>query len=44
MKKQNYRSNYKFIDSAVLNDNTYIDYLERLKRAWLQRETLCLPQ
>ena len=32
MKKQTYKNNNKFIDSAILNDNTYVDYLERLKR------------
>ena len=32
MKKQTYKNNNKFIDSAILNDQTFIDYLERLKR------------
>ena len=32
MKKQTYKNNSKFIDSAILNDQTFIDYLERLKR------------
>lgn len=32
MKKSSYRQNYKFTDSAYINDRTYIDYIERLKR------------
>ena len=32
MKKQTYKNNYKFIDSQVMNDNTFIDFYERLKR------------
>ena len=32
MKRQTYKNNSKFLDSAILNDNTYVDYLERLKR------------
>lgn len=32
MKKQTFKNNSKFLSSAILNDNTYIDYLERLKR------------
>lgn len=35
-KKSNfYRNNYQFLDSAMLNDMTYIDYLERLKKVAL---------
>lgn len=32
MKKQTYRNNNEFIDSAILNNQTFIDYMERLKR------------
>ena len=36
MKKQTqFRQNYKFTDSLIINDNTYIDYLERLKKVAL---------
>ena len=31
-KKQKMNQNYQFIDSAVLNDATYIDYLDRFKK------------
>lgn len=31
-KKQNYRNNYKFIDSAVLNSATFNDYLDRFTK------------
>lgn len=34
-KKSNYRNNYQFIDSLQINDNTYIDYLERFKKVAL---------
>ncbi len=34
-KKFNMKNNYKFIDSAYLNDNTFIDYLERFKKVAL---------
>ena len=32
MKKSIYKNNKDFIDSAILNDQTYIDYLDRLRR------------
>lgn len=32
MSKIKYKNNYKFIDSAILNDMTYIDYLNRLRK------------
>lgn len=33
MKKKKFiRDNYRFIDSAILNDATYIDYLDRFKK------------
>ena len=35
MKKTQYRQNYKFTDSLIVNDQTYIDYLERLKKVAL---------
>ena len=35
MKKSNYLNNYKFVDSLLVNDATYIDYLERLKKVAL---------
>ena len=35
MKKNNYLNNYKFVDSLRINDATYIDYLERLKKVAL---------
>lgn len=31
-KKTQYRQNYKFTDSALVNDSTYFDYLNRLKK------------
>ena len=31
-KKKNYRNNYKFVDSLMINDATYIDYLDRFKK------------
>ena len=31
-KRKNLQSNYKFIDSALLNDMTFIDYLERFQK------------
>lgn len=34
-RKINERNNYQFIDSAILNDATYLDYLERFKRVAL---------
>lgn len=30
-----YKNNYKFIDSSYMNDQTFIDYLERLKKVAL---------
>jgi len=39
------KDNYKFIDSAVLNDATYLDYLERFKRVALSMfEWVNLPK
>ena len=32
MKRKNYRNNYKFIDNLIVNDETFIDYLERFKK------------
>ena len=32
MGKTSYRQNYKWTDSALVNDNTYFDYLQRLKK------------
>ena len=32
MNKTQYRQNYKFTDTLLVNNNTYIDYLERLKK------------
>lgn len=34
-KRQNYRNNYKFIDSAILNDMTFQDYLDRFTKVAL---------
>ena len=34
-KRINYKQNYKFIDSLVLNNETYIDFLERFKKVAL---------
>ena len=34
-KKKVVDKNYKFIDSAVLNDATYLDYLDRFKKVAL---------
>lgn len=43
MKKKN--SNYKFTDSAIVNDATYFDYLERFKRIALSMfEWVNLPK
>ena len=33
--KPSYRSSNKFIDSALMNDATFMDYLERLKKVAL---------
>ena len=35
MKKTQFRQNYKFTDSLIVNNATYIDYLERLKKVAL---------
>ena len=35
MKKSQYRQNYKFTDSLRINNDTYVDYLERLKKVAL---------
>ena len=35
MRKKKINNNYKFIDSAILNDSTYLDYLERFKKVAL---------
>ena len=35
MRKKKINDNYKFIDSAILNDATYIDYLDRFKKVAL---------
>lgn len=34
-KKSNYRKNFKFTDNLVINDMTYIDYLDRFKKVAL---------
>ena len=34
-RRQNFRNNYKFIDSAVLNDATFNDYLDRFTKVAL---------
>lgn len=34
-KKTNYRNNYRFIDSALVNDETFFDYLYRFKKVAL---------
>lgn len=34
-KRKNLRNNYKFIDNLLVNDATYIDYLERFKKVAL---------
>ena len=45
MKKKRDRNNYKFTDSLVVNDATYIDYLERFKRIALSMfEWVNLPK
>lgn len=31
-KRKTYKDNYKFIDSAIVNDETYFDYVDRLKK------------
>lgn len=45
MRKLNARNNYQFIDSALTNNNTYWDYLDRFKQVALsQFEWINLPQ
>lgn len=40
-----YKNNYEFIDSALVNDATYFDYLERLKKVALSMfEWVNLPE
>lgn len=34
-KRRNFRNNYKFTDSLILNNETFIDYLERFKKVAL---------
>lgn len=34
-KRTNYKQNYNFIDTAILNDLTFIDYLERFRKVAL---------
>lgn len=34
-KRKNLRNNYKFIDNLLINDMTYVDYLERFKKVAL---------
>lgn len=34
-KRINRRNNYKFLNSAILNDMTYLDYLERFEKVAL---------
>ena len=29
---KNFRNNYQFIDSAIVNDKIYFDYLDRIKK------------
>ena len=39
------KDNYKFTDSAIINDNTYLDYLDRFKRVALSMfEWVNLPK
>ena len=45
MKKNNYKNNYKFTDSLMINNATYVDYLERFKRIALSMfEWVNLPK
>lgn len=45
MTKKNFRNNYQFIDSAIVNDKTYFDYLERFKKIALSMfEWVNLPK
>ena len=34
-KIMNFRNNYKFLDSSILNDATFIDYLDRFRKVAL---------
>lgn len=34
-RKANYKKNFKFVDSLIINDLTYIDYLDRFKKVAL---------
>ena len=44
-RKPSFRDNYRFIDSALLNDQTYLDYLERFKKVALSMfEWVNLPK
>ena len=44
-RKQNYRNNHEFIDSAYVNSQTYFDYLNRFKQlAITQFEWINLPE
>lgn len=44
-KKANYKKNFKFVDSLLVNDLTYIDYLERFKKIALSMfEWVNLPE
>ena len=43
--KKSYKNNYQFIDSAIVNDQTYFDYLERFKKLALSMfEWVNLPK
>lgn len=45
MKKVRYKDNYKFVDTALVNDDTYFDYLNRLKKIALSMfEWVNLPE
>lgn len=45
MGKKNFRNNYQFVDSALVNDRTYFDYLERFKKIALSMfEWVNLPK
>ena len=44
-KRKSYRNNYEFIDSATLNNQTYLDYINRFKQVALsQFEWINLPE
>ena len=38
--KKSYKNNYQFIDSAIVNDKTYFDYLERFKKLAITKEII----